>query len=180
MPAPRFAESTAWLTRVQLNEGVVESDGRFFPRDSWRPLDQAESKLLSVTPAAAAFPRDDVGLFSITERLRTRWWDLAEEALGRSTGENDWFSGYARELSEFGRFKGLPLPAACAIDAVVSPPGQRSTRSDGGPGNPRLAGLSFSLVLASARSAGTGRDSDVRGRCSAESTFPTSPHRSFF
>ena len=165
VPAPRFAESTTRLTRVRLNQGVaVESDGRFFPRDSWRPLDQAESTLLSAAPAAATFPRDDVGLFSITERLRTRWWDMAGEAARSSPGKNDWFSAYTRELHEFARFKGLPLPAGCVIDAVVSPAGQRSTRSDRGRGAPRLAGLSFSVVFADANDTGAGRDSGAGWR----------------
>jgi hypothetical protein len=87
------------------------------------------------------FPRQDLCLFAITEHLRCRFWSLAQRGLGGSVEGDDWFPGFARELAEFARFKGLPLSRTSTFDLRVSQAGQPSTRIDAEARAVRLAGL---------------------------------------
>jgi len=145
---------TTWSERVRLNSGVIESEGRFFPRDDWSPPSEAERTLLFTASPSESFPGDDVGLFSITERLRTRWWNLAETGAGSPGAGDNWFTSYVRQIAEFARFKGLPLPSSCFFEAVISPQDQRSTRIDASSEVPRLAGLLSNMTVSGAHAVG--------------------------
>jgi hypothetical protein len=162
--APRFPAIRDMSARVAINSGAVASDGRFFPRDAWRLLTEAEGGLLLAGHSATVFPGDDVSLFAMTERLRARWWDLAAAGMGRPGSGDEWFTSYAREVTEFARFKGLPLSSKCSIEAIVSPAGQPSTRTVLGPEGVQLAGLSFSKAASFAPTVGATGDSHDRMR----------------
>lgn len=152
--APRFAMMTGWSERVRLNSGVIGSEGCFFPRDDWRPLSETERTLLFTGSSSEMFPDDDVGLFSITERLRTRWWNLAGTAAGSPGAGDDWFTSYVREIAEFAQFKGLPLPPSCCFEVVISPQDHPSTRIDASSEVPRLAGLLSNITVSGLHPAG--------------------------
>jgi hypothetical protein len=143
--APRFSiePAWAWSERLRINSGVREDDGRFFPHPDWRPATDAELAQLVPGPHRPQheFPTQDLCLFAITEHLRSRFWSLAQGGLGGSAEGDDWFSRFARDLAEFARFKGLPLPPSCTFDLKVSKSGQPSTRIDAAAGDGRLAGL---------------------------------------
>ena len=148
--APRFAITSDWPGRVRLNSGVTEDDGKFFPKPDWRSPTEAELALLIDESPRASFPSDALCLFAITEHLRSRWWTLAEAGMGSPDAGGDWFTGYARGLGEFARFKGLPLPPSCSFTVAISSAGQPSTRIDTGSAVPRLAGLDFNVALEAA------------------------------
>jgi hypothetical protein len=131
--APRFHNDRAPSDRLRVNSGSLAENGRFLARDDWRRPSVDELANLHAEQTGA-FPEGDLALFAITEPLRAKWWTLAEASFG--SAQNDWFTGFANELAEFARFKGLPLPTTCTFDALVN---------DVGPDVLPLGGLAFNL-----------------------------------
>lgn len=139
--APRFAVTPSWSERLAQNDGVTIDAGSegACPRDTWVALDDATVASL-VDPDAAretSLPPTHLGLMQLPERLRRAWWTCAER--GGSAAEAN-FAPVFSEMTEFLRFKGLPLPERVHLEVAVSAPGLRSTRigADGVP-----AGLGF-------------------------------------
>jgi hypothetical protein len=131
--APRFHDDRSPSDRLRVNSGTLAEHDRFQHSDDWRSATVVELAILHAAPSSN-FPEADVALFAITEPLRARWWTLAEAAFG--SAQNDWFAGFANELAEFARFKGLPLPLTCTFDVLVN---------DVGPDVPPTGGLAFNL-----------------------------------
>ena len=134
--APRFAVAADWDDRLRRNSGVLADDGRCFPKPDW--THSPMRNLASWSPGRQS-------------RLPTRWPCSDHRAIavavlgidGEWRTRTDWFTGYARELTEFARFKGLPLPPR-AFSVALTPAGQPSTRPDPTSPVPRLAGLTCS------------------------------------
>lgn len=141
--APRFHDPSALSDRICINSGTIEAEGVFLPRPEWRAPTETELALLVADgPAAPENPTaSHLCLFSIPEHLRSRWWTLAEGGLEQAEA---WVPAFAREVASFLQFKGLPIPAGCAFDVVVTEAGQPATRADSASGE-RL-GLGFDLA----------------------------------
>jgi hypothetical protein len=136
--APHFHCAHSWSDRLRLNSGVKISAGLVFPRDDWRPPSADELAHLTATDPHFA---ETLALFSIPERMHARWWALAADEQGDADAGRAAFQKFAAEVLEYFQFKQLPLPQACALEVVVTAPGQPSTR-------PRQGGLTAAQPFA--------------------------------
>jgi hypothetical protein len=120
-----FHNARPWADRLRLNSGLVSKGEQFVCRDDWRQPTDTELALLITGEGPQP---DEIAVFNIPERLRTRWWDIAagEQANGLQMSLAG-FQEYAKEVVEFLHFKKLPLPPSCALDVLISAPGQSST-----------------------------------------------------
>jgi hypothetical protein len=113
--APRFHSPTPWADRVCLG-ATAWQDGRPLPETAWRPATGAELSVLLAEDAAGA--EQDFSVFTVPDRLRALWWELA------GSSDTPDIEPLARAVAEFAHFKGLPLPGRCVCDVVLTPPGQ--------------------------------------------------------
>jgi hypothetical protein len=146
---PRFYSRLPWQERLRINSGVEGDGRRFYPRDDWRPLSSTELAVLVDDPARLRGPAEatlsssQVGVLGIPTHIRAAWWAVVEEAEVLD-GKLEGYETFVAMLSEFLRFKHVPLPAHCVFEVVASRPGQRSTRVSFMTGEP--AGLGFSEI----------------------------------
>jgi len=149
--APRFHSRLTWQARLRINTGVEGDGRRFYPRDDWRPPSPAELALLVDDPARMRGPAEatlfssQVGVLVIPAHIRAAWWTVVERA-DVSSDKLDGYETFVTALSEFLRFKRMPLPSRCGFEVVASRPEQRSTRVGSTTGE--LAGLGFSETQA--------------------------------
>lgn len=149
--APRFHSRLTWQERLRINTGVEGDGRRFSPRDDWRPPSPAELALLVDDPARmrgpaeAALSSSQVGVLVLPAHIRAAWWTVVEQA-DVSGGKLDGYETFTATLSEFLRFKRVPLPSRCGFEVLASRPEQQSTRVNSTTGE--LAGLGFSETQA--------------------------------
>src|SRR5262245_30957428 len=143
--APRFHLTTDWAERLDVGTGVSETDGHFFPRGPWRR--PTADELASLISGPEFDPEEDSGtvaLFQTPGHLRAAWWDLLDKSVEAGGGALPGFEGFVGRVAEFLRFKGMEVPSAVRMEAVVTAPGERSIRRDAQTGGP--AGLGPSLA----------------------------------
>jgi hypothetical protein len=128
--APHFHVPADWPRRLLVGAGVEEADGRFLPRQSWRPPTPGELALLvqeADRPEPSGEPEACVCLFQLPQHLRSEWWQLLDQGAGGLTdGRLPGFEAFADRVGEFLAFKGLPVPEDARCEVVVSNPGLRS------------------------------------------------------
>jgi hypothetical protein len=122
--AAHFRLTRPLADRLRLSTGVVLDPGGIFPRDDWRPPSADELALLTAPDGDA----DALVLFSIPEHLHRLWWEVAAAEGTDVDMSGPAFQSFAAELLAFLRFKQLPMPPVCALEVVLTPPGQPSTR----------------------------------------------------
>jgi hypothetical protein len=126
--APRFHLPGAWPDRLRVNSGVEARGEHFSPRADWRlPAPEELALLVNDDGAPAApdgFRPEALSLFHVPEHLRRRWWDLAARQGDPAGIDAEGFRAFLRDVVDFCRFKGLPLPPTCAFDLVVTAPGR--------------------------------------------------------
>jgi hypothetical protein len=143
--APRFHLAPDWAARLAVGAGVLEEDGRFFPRGPWRPLTADEMPLLISSAEHDPDKDAEAGcLFQIPGHLRAAWWDLLDRSVEAGGGALPGFEDFAGQVAEFLRFKHLEVPPGLQMEAVVTAAGRCSMRSDPETGAP--AGLGPSLA----------------------------------
>jgi hypothetical protein len=141
--APRFQSSLPWIDRVEINGGVEEEAGHFYPRRDWRRPRAAELALLLADREAPP-----VRLVNLPPHVRRAWWALGDLD-GAAPGAGESSRAFVDGVTEFLHFKQMPLADRCRVDVVVSRPGQPSTRWDAVSGCP--GGLAFNLAPGAAR-----------------------------
>jgi hypothetical protein len=143
--APRFQLALTWAARLALGAGVLEADGRFFPRGPWRPVTADEMTRLVSAPESGREKDAGAGcLFQIPAHLRAAWWDLLDKSAETGGGALPGFDDFAGQVVEFLRFKQLEVAPRLEMEAVVTAAGRCSMRSDRDTGAP--AGLAPSLA----------------------------------
>ncbi len=125
--APHFHVEPDWPARLRLGQGVVEEDGRFFPRPPWLAPTGAELALLTAPPEGDG---DGLWLFALPEHLRSFWWQLLDQAGAVGAGPLPGFEEFLGRVTAFLAFKQVPPPPGAWAEAVVGRPGQRSLRWD--------------------------------------------------
>jgi len=115
------------------------------PQPDWRPLTTEELGLLigedaEASDEAADLPPLAAGLLVIPTRLRQAWWETAGHGMPVAA-RDERYQRFAASVLEFLRFKRLPLPPQCEVEALASRPDQPGTRVD--PATGRLSGLRF-------------------------------------
>jgi hypothetical protein len=138
--APRFHNGMPWQERLRLNGGVDRSQSAFFPRNDWRALDSDELRIL--LDGDGSQTDGHLSLITAPPHLRAAWWAAAEHA-DAAVDDDKGYRAFVGELTEFLRFKQLPLGNGCRLDVIASRPGQSSTRLAAGG---TLAGLAWSVT----------------------------------
>lgn len=114
------------MNRLSLNSGTA-IDRLALPRDDWRPLSQCE---LNKLVTCDADPANAIQLFQLPERLKAEWWQLA--GMGEEGLAGEGFKKFASEILEYLLFKKLSLPAECALELILTSPGEPSARASAG------------------------------------------------
>lgn len=137
-----------WQRRLQIGIGIEETEGKFFPRDSWRDLTSDELALLVSTSSAPLSDEDldaSFSLFQLPAHLRSAWWTVLEQGAG-ALGDVPLpgFDQFVNQVAAFLSFKGLPFPENARCDVVVNNSGR--TVDSLGSEMTRAGGLRTSLA----------------------------------
>jgi hypothetical protein len=153
--APRFHLAPDWAARLAVGAGVREAGGRFFPRGPWRPPTADELPLLVSCPGRDPEGDAEAGcLFQLPAHLRGAWWDLLDGSVGAGEAALPGFEDFARQVTEFLRFKHMGVPSRLQMEAVATAAGRCSMRSDPETGAPAGLGPSLAPWAACARTEG--------------------------
>lgn len=120
--APGFDVPADWFSRLAVNAGTEAEGNLLVARANWRSVRENElAALTQPTPSES-----QLSLFRLSEELRQRWWKTAE-SIGLA-GDSDAYPAYAREVLDYLRTMALAVPADAACEAMITAPGQRTTR----------------------------------------------------
>ncbi len=199
--APYFQVRPRFEKRLARCDTVGTVGGAVRPLGPWRPFEEPEFGLAVSVEAVPALKTADLGLFEMPKNLREEWWALAVSR--RRTSASDRFQTVFSKLTEFLRFKRLPVPERVHMDVIASAPGLSSTGLSWGGATPGLdlrksplplaylnlgdetafvvfSNLSLTSLVRGLSQAGSPRTADLRGRALVRGFFEAFPGQPIF